>query len=298
MITVIGSANIDVIAEAENFPVQGETVRGRNFQTAPGGKGANQAVACARLGEEVQLIGSVGSDEYGSLIMQNLHNQNVGIKYVQQIDGPSGVAVILLTDGDNRIISIPGANHALIPERIGLLRDVIRDSDLIMMQLEIPIAVVWRVLILCKELQVPVMMDPAPSSSFHLKFMPYLTYVTPNETECFALFGTSIEEAAARYPNQLLVTLGSRGVCYHDGKQLIHVDAIPAKIVDTTGAGDTFNGALASQLACGHDLQQAIQFANAAASLSIEKFGAQGGMPDRPEVFARLGGKAEEDRKA
>ncbi|WP_301107893.1 ribokinase [Sporosarcina sp.] len=288
MITVVGSANVDVIAEAEIFPVQGETVRGKSFQTAPGGKGANQAVACAKLGETVQLIGSIGSDEFGQTILANLRNQKVGTAYIYQTDGPSGVAVILLTEEDNRIISIPGANHALKPERIKELLDVIRNSQLVMIQLELPKSVVWQVLKLCKQFQVPVVMDPAPSGSFQLDFMPYLTYLTPNETECAAIFGASMEEAAEKYPNQLLVTLGSKGVCYHDGERLIHVDAVPAKVIDTTGAGDTFNGALASQLVRQCDLQQAIQFANAAASLSIEKFGAQGGMPSRQEVLRKI----------
>lgn len=288
MITVIGSANIDVIAEAEIFPVQGETVRGTSFQTAPGGKGANQAVACARLGEDVQLIGSVGSDEFGRTILDNLRSEQVGTDFIQQTEGSSGVAVILLTEQDNRIISIPGANHSLRPERIIELKAVICDSDLVVIQLEIPPAVVMQVLKLCKEYQVPVMMDPAPSGSFHLEYMPYLTYVTPNETECAVLFGNSVEVAAADYPNQLLVTLGSKGVCYHDGEQFIQVEAVPAEIVDTTGAGDTFNGALASRLVQGSDLRQAIQFANAAASLSIEKFGAQGGMPSEAEVLDKM----------
>ena len=118
--------------------------------------------------------------------------------------------------------------------------------------------------------------------------MPYLTYVTPNETECAQLFATSIEETVANYPNQVLVTLGKDGVCYHDGQQVIYVPGMPTQVVDTTGAGDTFNGALASGLVQGTDLQSAIRFANMAASLSVGKFGAQGGMPTMQEVVARV----------
>ncbi len=288
MITVIGSANMDVIAQADKFPLQGETVRGKDFQTAPGGKGANQAIACARLGQEVQLIGTVGMDSFSEIIIENLLTQQVETSYITQVEGPSGVAVILLTEDDNRIISIPGANHSLTTERIDELRSVIAESELVMMQLELPVETVWHVLKLCKELHVPVMMDPAPSSSFQQEFMSYLTYVTPNETECAQLFATTIEETVANYPNQVLVTLGKDGVCYHDGQQVIYVPGMPTQVVDTTGAGDTFNGALASGLVQGTDLQSAIRFANMAASLSVGKFGAQGGMPTMQEVVARV----------
>ncbi|ARD48925.1 ribokinase [Sporosarcina sp. P33] len=288
MIAVIGSANMDVIAEADQFPLQGETIRGKSFQTAPGGKGANQATACARLGQSVRLIGTVGSDSFGEMIIDNLQQQKVDTSAVLQVEGPSGVAVILLTEGDNRIISIPGANHALTRARIDSLQSVIQASLLVMMQLEIPAETVWRVLELCRVAHVPVIMDPAPSSSFQLDFMPYVQYLTPNETECAQLFGTSIEEAVAAYPNQLLVTLGSEGVCYHDGKQIVRVPGISVPVVDTTGAGDTFNGALASQLVQKQSLKSAIHFANAAASLAVEKFGAQGGMPNEQEVLDRL----------
>ncbi|ARK22354.1 MULTISPECIES: ribokinase [Sporosarcina] len=288
MITVIGSANMDVIAQADKFPLQGETVRGKGFQTAPGGKGANQAVACARLGQQVQLIGTTGTDSFAEMIVDNLQEQGVDTSYIKKVEGPSGVAVILLTEGDNRIISIPGANHALTPERIEELKPVIRASDFVMMQLELPTDTVWYVLKLCKELQVPVMMDPAPSSSFQLEYMSYVRYLTPNETECAQLFGTSIEETVTNYPNQLLVTLGKDGVCYHDGERVISVPGVPAKVVDTTGAGDTFNGALANRIVQGSDLQSAIQFANVAASLSVGKFGAQGGMPTTQEVLSGI----------
>ena len=288
MITVIGSANMDVIAQADKFPLQGETVRGKDFQTTPGGKGANQAVACARLGQEVQLIGTTGTDSFAEMIVKNLQEQRVDTSYIKHVEGPSGVAVILLTEGDNRIISIPGANHALTPERIGELESIIGASQLVMMQLELPTDTVWHVLKLCEKLGTPIMMDPAPSSSFQLEFMPYVRYLTPNETECAQLFGTTIEETAANYPNKLLVTLGNDGVCYHDGERIIHVPGVHAKVVDTTGAGDTFNGALASRLVAGNNLQSAVQFANVAASLSVGKFGAQGGMPTMQDVLTAV----------
>ncbi|PIC68088.1 ribokinase [Sporosarcina sp. P16a] len=296
MITVIGNANIDLIAQADKFPLQGETVRGKDFQTAPGGKGANQAVACAKLGHKVQLIGTTGTDSFGEMIVANLRKQQVDTSYITQVEGPSGVAVILLTEGDNRIISIPGANHALSVERMKELKSIIGASQLVMMQLELPVDTVWYVLKLCKDLEVPVMMDPAPSTSFQMEYMPYVRYLTPNETECAQLFGTSIEETVTNYPNQLLVTLGKDGVCYHNNEEIVFVPGVPAQVVDTTGAGDTFNGALASRLVQGSDLQSAVEFANVAASLSVGKFGAQGGMPTMLEVVKKAENLANENK--
>lgn len=288
MITVVGSANIDMITETDIFPLQGETVRGKGFQTSPGGKGANQAVACARLGEEVQLVGTVGSDIFGTTIIENLQTHQVGTTYIERVEGSSGVAVILLTAGDNRIISIPGTNHSLTASRVKALRDVLENSKLVMLQLEIPTDAIWQVLHICHELEVPVLMDPAPAIGFQLEFMPYVRYLTPNETECEQIFDMSVEEAVAMYPNQLLVTLGEAGVCYHNGEKPLYVEAVKANVVDTTGAGDTFNGALASQLINQRDLHTAIEFSTAAAALSVEKLGAQGGMPTAKDVLTKL----------
>lgn len=288
MITVIGSANIDIIVESDRFPMQGETVRGKTFATAPGGKGANQAVASARLGEQVQLIGSAGTDDFGRKIIHNLQVQNVITDHIQQVDGPSGTAVILLSEQDNRIISIPGANHALTPIRLNELKQAIQNSSLIMMQLELPEETVRHALELCREAAVPVLMDPSPASSFKKDYMKYVTWLTPNETECAKIFGLRAKEAVELYPNRLLVTLGSEGVVFHDGTKFIQIPAIQANTMDTTGAGDTFNGALASRLVSSVSLKEAIRFANAAASLSVEKFSAQGGMPAKEEVEKRL----------
>ena len=286
MITVIGSANMDIAAQADKFPLQGETVRGSDFMMAPGGKGANQAVACSRLGQHVRLIGTTGTDSFGGMIRKNLRAQRVDTSYMTQVDGPSGAAVILVTEGDNRIISIPGANHALTIARIDEIKDVIAASRLVLMQLELPADTVLHVLKLCKTAGVPVMMDPAPSSSFRMDYMEYVRYLTPNETECARLFGDSMEETVTRYLEKVIVTLGKDGVCYHDGERIVRVPGVAAEVVDTTGAGDTFNGALASRIAQGEELRSAIVFANTAASLSVGKPGAQGGMPTTEEVLA------------
>ena len=289
MITVIGSMNMDIVVQTDNFPIQGETVLGQLFTTVPGGKGANQAVAAARLGSNVRMIASVGNDSFGNDLVTNLKSNGVDITAVQyQDEVATGIANILISDGDNRIIVVPGANYALTEDTIKSQEKIIKNSKFVVMQLEIPISVVSYTLKLCKEYNIPVLLNPAPASGFLKEFMEDVTYLTPNETECVAIFGEDIETVLERYPNKLIVTLGSKGARFFDGKKHVIVDGFTSSVIDTTGAGDTFNGALAHAVSNGMGLEEAVEFANAAASLSVEKFGAQGGMPSADEVARRL----------
>ncbi|WP_313894928.1 ribokinase [Psychrobacillus sp.] len=291
MITVIGSVNMDIVVQTDNFPIQGETVLGQLFTTVPGGKGANQAVAAARLGSKVQMVASVGTDSFGKELVENLEKNAVNTNGVILSDGTAtGIANILLSEGDNRIIVVPGANHALTLEHIEKMKETIRQSNFVMMQLEIPIPVIEYSLKLCSELNIPVLLNPAPAGGFQKEFMDYIAYLTPNETECEVIFGLDVEAVLEKYPNKLIVTLGSEGARYFDGEKHVIVEGFKTDVVDTTGAGDTFNGALAHALAQGLDLESAVQYANAAASLSVEKFGAQGGMPAHDDVKKRLEG--------
>ncbi|MER2169620.1 MAG: ribokinase [Psychrobacillus psychrodurans] len=291
MITVIGSVNMDIVVQTDNFPIQGETVLGQLFTTVPGGKGANQAVAAARLGSKVQMVASVGTDSFGKELVENLEKNAVNTNGVILSDGTAtGIANILLSEGDNRIIVVPGANHALTLEHIEKMKETIRQSKFVMMQLEIPIPVIEYSLKLCSELNIPVLLNPAPAGGFQKEFMDYIAYLTPNETECEVIFGLDVEAVLEKYPNKLIVTLGSEGARYFDGEKHVIVEGFKTDVVDTTGAGDTFNGALAHALAQGLDLESAVQYANAAASLSVEKFGAQGGMPAHDDVKKRLEG--------
>ncbi|MCK1997548.1 ribokinase [Psychrobacillus psychrodurans] len=291
MITVIGSVNMDIVVQTDNFPIQGETVLGQLFTTVPGGKGANQAVAAARLGSKVQMVASVGTDSFGKELVENLEKNAVNTNGVIISDGTAtGIANILLSEGDNRIIVVPGANHALTLEHIEKMKETIRQSKFVMMQLEIPIPVIEYSLKLCSELNIPVLLNPAPAGGFQKEFMDYIAYLTPNETECEVIFGLDVEAVLEKYPNKLIVTLGSEGARYFDGEKHVIVEGFKTDVVDTTGAGDTFNGALAHALAQGLDLESAVQYANAAASLSVEKFGAQGGMPAHDDVKKRLEG--------
>lgn len=288
MITVIGSANMDLVVGTENFPDQGETVLGNVFDTVPGGKGANQATAAARLGSETHMVACVGNDMFGTSLINNFEQNQVGATGVSIVEGASGIANILLSEGDNRIIVVPGANSLLTPAHIDEVDHLIKRSKLVMLQLEIPVPTVMYVLAKCQAAGIPVMLNPAPARGFELSMMPSITYLTPNETECEQIFGMDMVDALEKYPNRLIITLGSDGARFYDGKKHVIVDSFKTEVVDTTGAGDTFNGALAHGIVAGMGLEQAVRFANAAASLSVEKFGAQGGMPSTEEVEARL----------
>ncbi len=294
MITVVGSINMDLVVQTDDFPKLGETVLGTLYKTAPGGKGANQAVAAARLGGQVEMIGCVGSDSFGIELITNLEANKIDVSGVKvSAESASGIANILISDGDNRIIVVPGANHDLAPTVIDDMRGTIQNSSLVMMQLEIPIPTILRTLEMCKELGVPVLLNPAPAGGFKAEFMPYVSYLTPNETECQQLFGDNLEQALELYPNKLIVTLGSDGARYYDGEKHVFVAGYATTVVDTTGAGDTFNGAFAYAIVNDYSIEKAVQFANVAASLSVEKLGAQGGMPTVAAVNQRLGSVVE-----
>ncbi|MGG0670418.1 ribokinase [Lederbergia citrisecunda] len=289
MITVIGSMNMDLVVDTSRVPENGETILGNSFYTFPGGKGANQAVAAARLGGDIHMIACVGNDGFGTELTRNLHEEGVDTANVSYSSEKStGIANIILSEKDNRIIVVPGANYELTPQMIEGLRDIIKMSNVVVMQLEILPETVKAVLKFCDELTIPVVMDPAPAKYFDVDMISSIRYITPNQYECEQLFGLELDEALEIYPNQLIVTLGKDGVRYFDGEKHIHVEAIQTNAVDTTGAGDTFNGALAYAISHQYALYDAVKFANAASSLSVEKLGAQSGMPTKEEVEARL----------
>ncbi len=287
MITIVGSINMDLVVQMDTFPKQGETVLGQLFTTIPGGKGANQAVAAARLGSPVHIVGALGQDSFGKELLQKLKEENVTTRFVESTETSTGIANILLYENDNRIIVVPGANFDVTPQVVEKARSVIEQSKMVVMQLEIPTETIEYTLKLCHELNVPVLFNPAPAANFNIDWMPYITYLTPNETECALLFGNDLEAALEKYPNQLVVTLGADGARYYDGEKHVHVAGYKTKAVDTTGAGDTFNGAFAHAISTGQSMEEAVSFANFAASLSVEMFGAQGGMPKYEEVLAR-----------
>ncbi|GEM01086.1 ribokinase [Halolactibacillus halophilus] len=276
-VTVIGSINLDMVTTSDRIPHQGETMMGTGFNTVPGGKGANQAVAAARLGADVTMIGCVGDDPFGKVLIENLQREGVLTDYVEPVtDVPSGVATILVSDGDNRIIVTPGANDYVTPTYVEKYLDVIDQSNIVVLQLEIPLKTIEYVTGYCYRHNIPVILNPAPIQEVPDDVLKQVTYVTPNETEV-----TSLDVGKEK----LIVTEGKQGVRYFQNGKVQHVPGFNVTVEDTTGAGDTFNGALAVYLAENHSLKEAIIFANAAAALSVRKFGAQGGMPSRSEVI-------------
>lgn len=288
-IVVIGSVSMDLVVTTDKRPHAGETVIGQMFQTVPGGKGANQAVAAARFGAQVEMVGCVGSDEFGQRIRQNFEQNGVGTSHLQIIDGEvTGTAHIVLAEGDNSIVVVQSANKQVRFTEIEL--DQLLDAEtLVLLQLEIPMATVEQVSAYCRSRNIPVLLNPAPSQALTETLLENVTYVTPNEHECRDLFGdVSLEDVLRRYPNKLIVTEGVNGVRFFDGEMIQHIPAISANVVDTTGAGDTFNGALAASLVEGKELYEAVRLAVVASGLSVEGFGAQGGMPNRADVMRRL----------
>ncbi|MFK0524476.1 ribokinase [Paenibacillus illinoisensis] len=289
-ICVIGSSSMDLVVTSSRRPGAGETVLGESFKTVPGGKGANQAVAAARLGGEVTMIGRVGDDTFGQDILNNFKANAVNTQNVKPVThSESGTAHIILAEGDNSIVFVEAANREVTPAYVDQAAEVILNADIVLIQQEIPEETVVRVSSLCAEYGTPLLLNPAPARTVPQEVIDNAAYITPNEHEAEILFqGMSPAEALRKYPNKLFITEGSKGVRYFDGAEEILVPTYKVEAVDTTGAGDTFNAAFAVALAEGKPLQESIRFANRAASLSVTKFGAQGGMPTRDEVEESL----------
>lgn len=281
---------MDLVVTASKRPNKGETILGESFKTVPGGKGANQAVAAARLGAEVYMVGCVGDDGFGEEIVNNFTSNGVFTTYVEPVThSETGTAHITLADGDNSIIVVKGANNYVTPDFVEKALDVIRESDIVLIQQEIPEETVEYVAQICFANDVPLLLNPAPARPISKTVIEKATYITPNEWEASVLFeNKDIHDSLKEYPNKLLVTEGKNGVRYYDGENEILVPAYPVDAVDTTGAGDTFNAAFAVAVAEGKCIKDSIRFANRAASLSVTKFGAQGGMPTREEVEGSL----------
>lgn len=283
-IYVIGSMSVDLVTQAERLPKKGETILGESFFMTNGGKGANQAVSAARLGAKVFMVGCVGDDNFAEMILNNLKENLVNVDHVEPITHmSSGTAHITLADHDNSIIVVPSANGKVSEAIVDkVIRDMSEDS-LILLQNEIPKAVIEYVIEKAHEKGITTIYNPAPFIEIDKSLLSKVSYFTPNETEVKDMFGEGYENLIAEYPNQMIVTLGDKGATYYDEK-LINIPSIKAEVVDTTGAGDTFNGALAVALSEDKPLSEALQFANRAASISVGGLGAQGGMPYRKDM--------------
>ncbi|MBP3805727.1 MAG: ribokinase [Oribacterium sp.] len=291
-IAVVGSINMDQTVIAERIPLKGETLKGSELHYIPGGKGANQAVAMARLGAEVSMFGCVGNDDNGRQLIENLKSNGVNTDNIKTIEGvPTGIALITLGDNDNTIVVVAGANACADKAYVDSIREELVKFDMVVLQHEIPLEAVHYVVDICAKENIPTVLNPAPAAEVPKEIVDKVTYLTPNEHEAVLIFGNekSEEELLREYPEKLIITKGSKGVvtCLKSG-EILSVPCRKSKVVDTTGAGDTLNGAFAVRIADKASMKEALTYANIAAGLSIEKMGAQGGMPTAKEVEAEL----------
>lgn len=290
-IAVIGSINMDLSCTADRHPGKGETVSGRNLQYIPGGKGANQAVAAARLGGDVTMFGCVGDDLFGQQLVENLKQNGVKTDYIRTVPGvSSGIALITVAQGDNSIVVIPGANGCVTPDYLEEVKDELLKADIFVVQNEIPQQTVLAVGKIARKNGKVLIYNPAPAMPIDRGILEAVTYLTPNEHEADLLFPeiSGVDAQLKAMEGRLIITLGAEGAAALIGSESRVIPTRKARVVDTTGAGDTFNGCLAYAIANDFPLDRAISFANVAASLSTEGYGAQGGMPTLDAVLREM----------
>ncbi len=304
-IVVVGSVNLDFVCTGKRIPAPGETVTGEDFRTVHGGKGANQAVAVGRLGYPVSMIAKVGDDEFGSRLRQGLRAAEVNVRAVNTAKGTaSGVALISVDgQGQNSITVVPGANAELLPRDLEKSLSRLRSAGMILTQLEIPMETVEYLCDVAHRFRVPLMLDPAPARPLNRKMLRQVTFLTPNETEACVLcrmpsrdldLATVAESAQALLSSgaaNVIMKVGSRGVYVAgaDGLRRM-VPAFKVRVVDSTAAGDAFNGGLAVALMRGMRLEEAVRFGAAVAAMSVTRAGAQPSMPTAGEVSNMLNG--------
>jgi ribokinase len=292
---------MDLVSRIDQFPAPGETRTGREFGSFPGGKGANQAVALARLGGGVLMVGKVGNDVFGKRYREIFAGEGVSTDAVATEEGSNGVAVIQVNDeGENSIIVVPGANGAVTAEYVRGVRDTFSDARYFLFQLEIPLETVEASLALCKESDGTTIFDPAPAVELPDSLLQNVDIITPNESEARLLTGTEVrdEESARRAGEALLsrgvgavvLKAGARGAYVITNDRFDHVQGFKVDVKDTTAAGDAFNAGLAFALGRGDSLVDATRFASAVGALSTTAVGAQSAMPDLAAAERLLGG--------
>lgn len=297
-ILVVGSLNMDMVANVDHIPVVGETILTNSLTLIPGGKGANQAYAAGRLGADVTMLGAVGSDSYADMLMASLKSAGVAVESIlRKEDTSTGVAMIAVNaEGDNSIIVISGANAVLTPEDIETKMEILKESDIVILQLEIPLETVLYTAKMAKSFGKMVILDPAPvPKEFPEELYQYVDIIKPNETELSMLTGLSstgddivngARELKNRGVRDVMVTLGDKGV-YIDSEECgaYLVPGHKVNAVDTTAAGDTFTAALAIMLAQGKNIKEAAEFANYVSSIVVTRKGAQSSIPTLEEVM-------------
>jgi ribokinase len=297
-IVVVGSINTDLVAVTKRMPGVGETVIASEFQIHPGGKGANQAVAVARLGYPVRLIGRLGQDAFGAELRAHLHTAGVDITGVSNSDGVSGVAVVVVTErGDNSILVAPGANSKVTPEDLDASISILRSAGLVLAQLEIPLETVEYLARICARENVPLILDPAPAMDLPPGIFKDIAWFTPNQTEAAFYLGNKYADSSPRTPAelaQIFLSNGCRGVVLKMGANGTYlgsqggigslVPAFSVDAIDTTAAGDAFNAGFATGLMLGKPPLDSAFFAAAVAAISVTRAGAQPSMPSMVEV--------------
>jgi ribokinase len=303
-ILVVGSINMDLVATADHIPAPGETILGTGFETHPGGKGANQAVAVARLGYPVRMIGQLGSDSIGEELRSRLNEAGVdtGVDTgaVGTVPGASGVALITVSArGDNSIVVASGANNQVTPAYLDQHAGLIQEAGIVLAQLEIPLESVVHLAQLCAAANVPLILDPAPARELPPELFPLVAWITPNETEAaFYLQGKALQtaeaaqELLAKGGSGVILKLGAQGAWLAEKSGAAQTIApFPVKAIDSTAAGDAFNGAFATGLMLGKTPVEAARFASAASAISVTRKGAQSSMPTFQETQELLGPK-------
>lgn len=295
-VIVFGSLNMDLSIACERLPQAGETLMGYGFLTNPGGKGANQAVAAAKLGAPTTMIGAVGADGFGEQLVATLENAGVDCSEVARAEEvPTGVASIIRTNGENRIILDPGANHVIEKNAaVTALDRAAQPGDVLVTQLECPAAVTYALLRHAREQGLVTMFNPAPAQEIPADVWPSIDLVCLNETECALIAGIepndsascerAMRELAVRGAHSVVVTLGEHGAMALREGRIVHIDACRVDAVDSTAAGDTFVGALAAASVENMPFEDALQLATCAAALTVTKTGAQQAIPTRTEV--------------
>lgn len=295
-IIIIGSSNMDITARVRTLPRPGETIGGGRLSQAGGGKGANQAIAAARLGADVTFVTCVGDDDSGKWMTRNFETDGMDVSKVKISSSPTGTALIFVDDNAENCIAVaPGANEDLLPEDMDNVKDCIARSSFMLLQLEIPVRTVCRAMELASEAGVKIVLNPAPMTAIPEEMFSRIYIISPNETEAEALTGIHIEnEADARKAAEVLmgkgvtnviVTMGSAGslVCTPDATEFVPAQKV--KAVDTTAAGDVYNGALVAALAEGKSILEAAAFATKASGIAVTRMGAQTSAPYRKEIL-------------
>lgn len=294
---IAGSLNMDLVVTVDRFPRPGETITGYTFKTVPGGKGANQAVALARLGAAVSLFGRAGRDSFGDAYIEALKKEGVATgEILRDSEAPTGIAFIEVDrQGENHIVVVPGTNGRVTSEDIRNRFIPLPKADILLLQLEIPLESVNEIL-MNRVPETIIILDPAPAQELPASIFPCVDYLTPNTRELELLSGISVQDEPSiqravelllgKGTANIIVKAGSGGAYLAAKDRFLHIPPCPVNSVDTTGAGDSFNGAFAFFLGKGFSPEKAVRFANAAAALSTLKEGAQSGMPNEQQVLS------------